>query len=282
MQMVPKAALTGAATLLVVLWMSGPPAHACTCVPPGGGFVGAANGRLPANAVGVAWFPGYVRNDQHLEGRFSVELFEGGEFQDLPVKVTALEEFPTVFSVLRTNLFLIAPKGDGLKPGATYRFTVDRAGRYGQLHKQVLVTIDRETLSNNTAFTLDVAPVTNEMTALAAAVFCSDTLNVSQVRVRGRLSRHARPWREQLLYRTIVAGELWRPSRSMCEKIVPGRSWESIGHDRIVAACGGLGHDLYIHPILKPGRRSVMMQAFLPGTDVVLETAVKSVDLSCP
>lgn len=282
MQMVRKAALTGAATLLVVLWLSGPPAHACSCVAPGGGFVGAKNGRLPANALGVAWFPGHLRNDEHLEGRFSVELFEGGEFQDLPVKVTALEEFSTVFSPFPSNLFLIAPKGDGLKPGATYRFTVDRADRYRRLQKQVLVTIDREILSKNTALTLDVAPVTNETAALAAAVFCSDALNVSQVRVRSRLSRHARPWREQLLYRTIVAGELWRPSKSMCETIVPGRSWESIGHDRIVAACGSLGRDLYIHPILNPGRRSVMMQAFLPGTDVVLETAVKSVDLRCP
>ena len=210
-----------------------------------------------------------------------MELFEAGEVQDLPVKVTALEEFPTVFSVLRTNLFLIAPKGDGLKPGATYRFTVDRADRYGQLHKQVLVTIDREILSKNTAFTLDVAPVTNEMAALAAGISCSETLNVSQVRVKSRLSQHARPWQEQLLYRTIVNGELWRLSTGLCEPIVPGRSWESIGQDRIVAACGGLPDNLYILP-MRSGQHSVMMQAFLPGTDVVLETAVKSVDLRCP
>jgi len=282
MQMVVKTALTGAGTLLVVFWMFGPPAHACSCLPPGGGFVGAANGRLPANALGVAWFPGYLRNDEHIEGRFSVELLEGGEFQDLPVKVTSLEEFSTVSSPFPSNLFLIAPKGDGLKPGATYRFTVDRVGRYPPLHKQVLVTIDREVLSKNTAFTLDVAPATNELAALAAAVFCSGTLNVSQVRVRSRLSRHARPWQEQLLYRTIVAGELWHPSEGMCDAIVPGRSWESIGHDRIVAVCGSFTPGVYIHPVLKPGRRSVMMQAFLPGTDVVLETAVKSVDLRCP
>lgn len=35
-------------------------------------------------------------------------------------------------------------------------------------------------------------------------------------------------------------------------------------------------------PVLAPGRHTLVVEARLPGTDIVLETATGSVDLDCP
>ena len=207
-----------------------------------------------------------------------MEIFKRGEFRALPVEVSVVDEFST----LRSGMYLVAPQGDELKPGATYRFTVDRADRRGRGHKQVVVTIDQETLSATATFGLDVGPTTNEVIELAAAVTCSDGLNVTQVRISGNLAHSARRWREQLLYRTIVGEEIhWRPRASLCQIIAPGRSWESVGQDRIFASCAGRSHEPFIPLVLKPRRHTLMIQAVLPGTGIVLKTPVKTVDLGC-
>ena len=81
-----------------------------------------------------------------------------------------------------------------------------------------------------------------------------------------------------MLYRTIVDGEInWVAYKSLCETIPPGRSWEAVGHDRIFAACKKLSGLHYVEYDLAPARYTLKMQAFLPGTGVVLETDVKFV-----
>ena len=147
----------------------------------------------------------------------------------------------------------------------------------------MLVTIDRETLSANTSFSLDVGPITNEVIELAAAMTCSDELNVAQTRISGNLAKNAQRWREHLLYRTIVNEEVhWGPRADMCQTIVPGRSWEPVGEDRIFASCEEPEHQLFIPLALKPHRHTVMMQVVLPGTGIVLDTPAKSVEFRCP
>ena len=229
---------------------------------------------MPANAAGVAWYTPEIRANENLAARFTVEIRDQGEFRLLPAKVSPVEDF--------SGIHVIAPEGEGLKPGATYRFTVDKADRHGRGHKQVLVTIDRENLSTKTALTLDIGPVTTGYITVAAAASCSDALSVSQISVKAKPAQDAQQWREQLLYRTIVDGEInWYAKEYMCATTVPGRSWEAVGHDRIFTACEKIRLHYAAHD-LKPGRHTLTMQAFLPGTGVVLETAVKSVDLRCP
>ena len=111
---------------------------------------------------------------------------------------------------------------------------------------------------------------------------CSVGLKVSQVKIEGKLAKDAQQWREQMLYRTIVDGEInWIASGSNCVTIPPGRSWQPVGHDQIFAACRKLSELHYVEYDLAPARHTLKMQAFLPGTDVVLETDVKLVDLYC-
>ena len=129
---------------------------------------------------------------------------------------------------------------------------------------------------------MDIGPITTETIGVAAGMSCFDRLKVSQVKVESKLAKDAQQWREQMLYRTIVDGEInWSALGSLCETIPPGRSWEAVGHDRIFAACGKIPGLFYVQYDLAPALHTLKMQAFLPGTGVVLETDVKFVDLLC-
>ena len=274
--MVKKMSLASVTVLVAALWMLAPSVHACSCgLPFDWGFIGAESGRLPANAAGVAWFtPREISDNEDLTGRFTAEIREAGEFRLLPVKVSLVEDFP--------GIYVIALEGKGLKPGATYRFTVDKVDRYERGHKQALVTIDHQVLSVETDLTLDIGPNTTEFIAVPAGGSCFDTLKASQVKVEGKLAKDAQHWREQMLYRTIVDGEInWMAYSSLCETIPPGRSSEAVGLDRIFAACLEIPGLFYVDNDLVLARHTLKMQAFLPGTGVVLETDVKFVDLRC-
>ena len=37
----------------------------------------------------------------------------------------------------------------------------------------------------------------------------------------------------------------------------------------------------YVPAVLEPGRHTLQMQAFLPGTDIVLQTPIERVSLHC-
>lgn len=292
-----KMALIFVAALTGALWMSAPSAYACSCrAVKNWGFIGPKTGRLPANAAGVIWYATYWwnadrnRSNEDLEARFKVEIREQGKFRPLSVQVRPAEGF--------RRIYVVAPAGERLKPGATYRFTVDKAykyaDRYEDVHRQVLVTIDHEKLSAGTKLALDLGPVTTENITVAAGGSCKAKRRVAQVSINGRLPKGAQRWRAQLLYRTIVDGEInWYARKHMCYPVVPGRSSleRAVGHELVYAFCKrpepGSNLGGYFGPSRPPGlplptgRHTLMMQAVLPGAGVVLETPVKSVNLSC-
>jgi len=275
--------------LLAILSTSVPSASGCTCLAPDDwGFIGGNNGQLPANAHGVAAYAAHYWPDQEFpepEWRFTVEILEAGEFRPLLVATAPLEEFFT--SVY--GIFVVGPEVDVLQPSATYRFTMERTSGADVARKQTLVEVGRETLSKETDFILNVGPVTTESTFVASSPPCDIELDVSQVRIEGSLAEDAASWGDQLLYRTIVDDEIrWIGRANLCQFILPGQSWEEVRHDRIIGPCPEQkrprGQKLpvgFVPPFLKQGPHSITMQAFLPGTDVVLETAVESVILSC-
>ncbi len=214
-----------------------------------------------------------------------VEIREAGEFRQLPVEIVSLEEFSTD----ACDAFVVAPEGGVLQPGATYRFTMEKTSGTDVEREQTLVEVGRETLSKETDFILNVGPVTNESAFVAAAALCSVELDVSQVRIEGRLAKQAARWRGQLLYRTIVDDTMrWDVTATLCHRNLPGRSWDEVRHDRIISSCpkqkppmGQQRYVAYIPGILNQGTHTIRMQAFLPGTGVVVETAAESVLLSC-
>ena len=242
-------------TVLLVfsLCLSSPQASACTCARDREvGFVGHEISRLPANAAGIAWYvPKRTidRGGEPVSGdRFTLEMFEGGTFYELAFRVRQTESFSTPSGDFL--IYLIAP-GEGLTPGATYRVTDSLATmlRGKRVERRMIVTIDSE---------------------------------ISEAWITSRLPPGAHAWRDQLLYRTIVDGDPWQPTSSVCSRVEPGRSWDDVGTDRVFTSCrthDNRGHDET--PAPTQSRRTVVMEAYLPGTDIVLTTPLQYVDLDC-
>lgn len=141
--------------------------------------------------------------------------------------------------------------------------------------------IDHEALPADTALTLHVGTARFDGLNVAADVSCSGWLKVSQARIAARLPAELRKWEDQLLFKTIVDGNEWVVRESLCSQVEPGRGWDGVAHDRVFVACEEPSFRPTT-PVLEPGRHTVMVEARLPGTDIVLETSKQSVDLECP
>lgn len=261
------------------------PAGACSCLASSvWGFLAPAGGRLPANAVGVAWYrPPSSKSFTLVLAQVSVEIrAEDGSFDQVPAVVEAVDGFPGVF--------VIGPRG-GLRPGATYRFT-DRGERRRKAPERVTVTVDDAPLEAAMPLSLSIWPLYSETISVGVGSSCQAPLWVAQVLTEVALSEPFQEWRDQLLYRTFVDGRIWRPKSHLCDHIPPGRSWrETTSEDLLFSECSDPTGQTRKYPFyqenvrhqgLDPTEHAVRVQAFLPGTDVVLESEAVSADLSCP
>lgn len=275
--------------LAVSFGIFAPYASACSCFYLAYGFIGPYTSHLPANALGIPWYVSTKRTrrpwDDDLfdvdESRFSLEVLREGEFVPIPLHISVAQEFTTLIDTYM--IYHIYPKDGKLKPGATYRVTdLLDPQRNGESHgdREVVVEIDLETLSVNTPLNLHVEHARVAALSVAASVSCSGWLKVSQARIAARLPGEFMKWEDQLLFTTIVNGRPWLTARSLCSLIEPGRGWDSVAHDRVFTAC----EEPSFSPIgqaLAPGKHSVMVEARLPGTDIVLQTEKRLVDLAC-
>ena len=268
--------------LAVGLFFSSPHALACSCAPNlEVGFIGHEVSRLPANAAGFAWYVS-KRMNRRLESipsdRFKLEVFDGTAFYEITARVDRTDDFSTPTADFL--MYLIHP-AEGLTPGATYRVTDKLAAIVSGDHveRRMIVTIDREGLSADTPFAMDIGPTNHKLIELAAAISCSKRIEVAEVWITSTLPPGAHAWRDQLVYRTIVDGNPWHPTSSLCRKVLPGRSWDDIGADRVFSACR-MPADRPDIPV-PPQRRTVAIEAYLPGTDIVLTTPTRDVDLDC-
>ena len=68
----------------------------------------------------------------------------------------------------------------------------------------------------------------------------------------------------------------------MCQFVPPGRSWaREAGKDVVYSECDWAPGRWAPREIMRPATRTVKMEAWLPGTDIVLETETVTVDLRC-
>ena len=246
---------------------------------------------MPANAAGILWYgPEWVL-EQRLqvvdEDRFTVARLVEGQFRKLPVEVRLVERFDVAWPTYL--VYVIAPQG-GLEAGATFRVSDERvlqfADRLGletiPSNAQRVVTVDREALPADTEFSLQVGAVSAGPVSVAGSASCTEWLDGIEVRVSGWLPPAAQRWADQLMYRTTIGdGDRWLSQTSMCSFPAPGRSVEGLGRERIVAVCEE-PTEPPLARVLKPGRHELTMEAYLPGTDVVLRTPVESMELRCP
>ena len=280
-----------AATVILVVSCCAyaPQSLACSCNYLAYGFIGPHTSRLPANAIGIPWYvstkAAHYRGEEDWfvvdEGRFSLEVLNKDQFVPIPLRITVAQEFTT--DVDTYMIHHISPMDGGLMPGATYRVLDRLKTELRTVHggRGVVVEIDHETLSADTPLILHVGNTKiSGGLSVAANMSCTGWLTVSQARIAAWLPRDFRKWEDQLLFRTIVDGEPWQVRSALCSVVEPGRGWDGVAHDRIFAACEEPSFSP-ISPVLAPGRHTVEIEARLPGTDVVLRTEKRTVNLEC-
>ena len=298
----PKVGALAAALAAAALGFGGSPAAGCSCAGPGPhwGFLGPDTGRLPANAAGVLWYlPEHWQGKRSAEeidrltGNLTAEIRRAAGFLQIPVEVSRYSGPPTddqaTFAAGR--FFLVAP-AEGFRPGKTYRFTDNSDEEWesdwpAHGHRQVVFFVDRQYLERDTPLELELTSPAMEELRIAAGASCSDTRGVSNVQAAAELPIGADDWRDQLLYRTLIDDRVWVGKSSLCQVILPGRSLaDEAGRDTIYSACiEETERDRYwswARGFLEPSTHTLTMQAFLPGTDIVLETETVTIDLSCP
>ena len=272
-----------------------PPESPCSCPADAfsaSGFAGPAEARLPANAAGVIWYdsenwrsrPVQQQPDPAdvLSSRLSVRMLNGQDWDaPLPTVVTAVPDFPGVF--------VVAPEG-GFVAGARYFFVEsereDDWWRPGDdpwdLQAGVIATIDsQDLLRTDTTLTLNATPSVFETLRVARSFRCDAVERLPQVHIEARLDGMGHRWRDQFLYRTLVDGRRWRETSTTCTRVqLRPRTWADTGNDVLYSRCGE--DPWHVYHGLDPGPHRVQMQAFLPGTDILLETETLTVDLSCP
>ena len=96
-----------------------------------------------------------------LEERLTVEIWDGSAFRPLSVAVSPVGGY--------TGLYVVAPEGERMRPGATYRFTTTgELDEYSEGNRQILVTVDHEELAADTPLTLEIGPVTRDSIRVSA------------------------------------------------------------------------------------------------------------------
>lgn len=295
----PSAAAAAAASAVVLVLLVPLPAQGCSCLEmEHWGFLGPQFGHLPANATGVLWFKPFDRyrpqpspSESEVAGQITVEKRNQDRFEPVPSVARSVDGF--------RGIFVVAPQ-EGLVIGATYRFTDHdsphedgvrkrSSGRYSQ----VQVTVAADQMPANAELSLETAAAPERPIHVAEGNLCSmpaDYLPLAPI--AARLPAKAQRWQDRLLFRTLVDGEPWAGAGSSCSVIPSGRSWRQIGQEIIYGTCTDPDVRVPV-PLARRGpggpsrllaatTHTVQMQAFLPGTDIVLESGTLTVDLTCP
>lgn len=241
-------------------------------------------GRLPANAVGVAIYSPKsrwpARTAEEIPEKVSVEIKEEGVFRAVPAVAKPVPGFGMVY--------VVGPR-KGLTAGRTYRFTDlnPQSLRANEAPESVVVTVDHARLDAATPFTAETHPLPSNLEHVSASAICSLKRWVTRVRVITLLPEAPPEWLDQLLYVTLVDGDRrWVGQKSICHEIPPGRSRLQTGWSLLYARCPpppGVddSYEFALERTLRPTPHTVKVEAFLPGTEVMLATETV-VDLSCP
>ena len=108
---------------------------------------------------------------------------------------------------------------------------------------------------------------------------CSIGVEADQALIDLALAPSAVPWRDVLMFETLVDDLIWRPSSSINSSLPPGTSWGGRATDRVYSTCSS--PDPSASPGLAVGPHEVTMRATLPGATTPVTATSLTVELSC-
>ncbi|UQA62233.1 hypothetical protein [Polyangium aurulentum] len=269
--LVPSSVLAASLLLLV-------PDDARACSPGGcrTGVLVPSGGDVPASLPAVLWSPerDFFSSEPIPIDPTQIELVQLTANGEVPVQATA--------TVREDGLYLIAPAAP-LLPDADYAL---RAGQFCSLAPP------EPWPTTATLHTTSAAPLPTTLGKLSVYAVkqgplnvgtvsggCIATITAASARIELGLAADAAPWRNVLMYQTIVDGVPWQGSSGPSDFSLGG-SWQGRGKDLVYTACENSGEPFGVVG-LSPGTHSVKMLATLPGSDVALETEELSFELTC-
>lgn len=116
---------------------------------------------------------------------------------------------------------------------------------------------------------------------IEASAQCSERVSTVSIPLELTLDAGAAPWAPLLMYRTVVDGLPWRPKSAAPQVLPVGGSWRGRGVDEIYAHCEPLPAGTANYGLTE-GEHTVVMEATLPGTSLLLQSPPLQVTLRCP
>lgn len=238
-------------------------ARACQCSFPSlQGFV-AQDGALPANARGVLWYSSDGLLTPPRQEHFEVFLHPSDP-HSTPVD---FELEPTE----DPRLYKLVPDA-GFVPGETYVFVAHGVELIGEEKppegsRDVLrVTVSETTLESASTLTLRAEPAFGPIEAPMLGA-CSGFRELPHATLTLELPEAVEPFKEQLVYTTLVNDAPWQAYLGQCHTPIPGRTSFGAARDRVYGACGS--------------SLRIYITARLPGTSVVFTSETLELTLRC-
>lgn len=269
--------------LMVLVFLASIPARvlACSCSGPFPlGFM-SSNGEIPSNAKGLLW-QGDLRKDQYNAENLPFQILNAqGNKEPITFEVFSHEQ--------NFRLFLVKPSR-GFIPGEKYTFTSE-VGHFEKLMgmaewnnlkaQKVEISVNQMAFNNpKHPYILDVGTLSEKKVYVPAGGSCGWEVATSAIPIDMVIPVKYRHFKDQLHYETWIDGNIrWYPAETLCDQFIPGSSWlNKKGSDLIYTNCNRWSAEYGI----QPGKHTVEMRAYLPGTDVEIKSQVKEIDLSCP
>lgn len=257
--------LVGAIALTALAPLADGAARACSCRGPDAAFI-SSSGPLPSDARGVMWALGWRDEPVAAIDKFTVERMSGPD---------QWKVVPHTIEEVGPGVVLVAP--EAMKAGERLRFTALTLPV--ELRPSIVVDVVAQVLGAELGKArLTVGARKRGAMGLARGASCSGSFEVDAYPLAFELPVALQPYREALMYETLVDGSPWKPRRSLCQTVPAGRSWQAVGEDVVLRRCNGDGRSAVAD--LAEGKHTVVMRASLPGTTVALELTA-DVTLSC-
>ena len=235
------------------------------------------DGTVPANIAAIAWDPGYdVAND--VEGtarlpRFECAAADGGSRE---LRFVALPEDRPDHLVLSEPL--VAGERCTLRSGIE-DCSVDSDASH--LQGSASFDVTESSPLPETLGLVSVAGPKLEDVEVAADASCSENALACVLRTSVVLSNAALPWKDALLYETLVDGEPFSTWRHLALPDELGGLYSGRDAGAVYVLVGEVPENVSTLSELQAGEHTLSIRARLPGTELTLTTPEVAINLDC-
>ncbi|HTU63853.1 MAG TPA: hypothetical protein VMF89_35555, partial [Polyangiales bacterium] len=235
------------------------------------------DGSVPANIAAIAWDPGYdVADDVESAPKLPRLECVAADGSSRELRLAALPEDRPDHLALRDPL--AAGERCTLHSGVQ-DCSVDSNAAHLQDTAEFEVT--ESSPVPDTLGLIAVAGPTLEDVEVAADASCSESVPACILRTSVVFDRAAEPWRDALLYETLVDGERFSTWRNLSLPDELGGLYTGRDAGAVYVLVGEVPDNVSTLSELAAGEHTLSIRAHLPGSDVVLETPEILVNLDC-